>query len=109
MHVFLLSIVTGIDHADNNGLNNQRINIRPADQSQNTANARKTPGTASPFRGVSRAGDCNRWRAKINRDRVKYELGLFKDEADAATAYNFKAFELFGEFAKFNTPIVHSA
>ena len=50
-----------------------------------------------------------RWRAQITKDRKVTNLGYFADEVDAATAYNFAAFELHGEFARLNTPSMRSA
>ena len=92
------------DHIDRNGLNNQRSNLRPATSSQNNANRSKAPGKSSIYLGVSWNRECRKWMCSLGRrDNRKY-LGLFLDEADAATAYNFAAYELFGEFASFNTP-----
>ena len=38
----------------------------------------------------------------VEKDGKKYYLGLFDCIKDAATAYNLKAYELFGEYASFN-------
>ena len=47
-----------------------------------------------PFRG--------KWRSRITLNGKTYHLGVFKDENDAAKAYNKKAIELFGDFVNLN-------
>jgi hypothetical protein len=43
--------------------------------------------------GVSKKG--NRWRAQIEKNGVKYRIGSFKTQEEAAEAYNAKAKELY--------------
>lgn len=92
-----------VDHQDTNGLNNQRYNLRPATSAQNLANQNKTRGT-SKWKGVSWCNRTKKWVAQIAGVGKHEFLGRFNDEVDAATAYNLKAFELFGEFSRFNIP-----
>ena len=42
------------------------------------------------------------WSATICKNYVVYRLGYFKNEIDAAKAYNAKAIELYGDFANVN-------
>lgn len=92
------------DHINGNTLDNRRGNLRICTSSQNQANrrcTRKTP-TTSRFKGVSwHAGD-RRWQAKIGVNRQHIYIGEFKDETDAARAYNEAAKKYFGEFARLN-------
>ena len=69
-------------------------------------NRRKQTGT-SRFKGVCWHKKAGKWQAKIQHNFVRIRLGLFSSEEDAARAYNRKAKELFGEFAKLNeiTPL----
>jgi hypothetical protein len=106
MHRVILGCEGSIDHKDDNGLNNQRANLRPASRSQQMANSRKRPGAYSPYRGVSWNKHNGYWQAAIRKGDVLYNLGSYRDDFDAALAYNLKADELFGEFARFNTPIL---
>jgi hypothetical protein len=92
------------DHVDTNGLNNQRLNLRQATQSQNGANRRTGLGR-SRWKGVSWDNHQNKWEARIKKDGVCRHLGRFQKEWDAAQAYNFAAEELFGEFANYNRPL----
>lgn len=109
LHRFILGGSEKVDHRDGNGLNNQRCNLRAASDSQNSANSRRTPGGSSKYKGVYWDGRKLRWRAVVQKDKVQYRIGRFRDEVDAATAYNLKAYELFGEFAKMNVPLGENA
>ena len=86
------------DHADGDGLNNQKINLRLATNSQNGANTRKAAGCSSQYKGVSW---CCGW---VVRCAGQY-LGRFEDEKIAAQAYDHYAAQVFGKFAKLNFPI----
>ncbi len=105
MHHFILGSKSLRDHWDDNGLNNQRSNLRPATCAQNVANARKRGGCSSRYRGVGWRRDIQKWTARIVKDGVEYRIGYFREECDAALAYNLKAYELFGDFARFNEPL----
>lgn len=89
------------DHADGNGLNNQRRNIRMATADQNSANRRKQRGCSSQFKGV--CWHHNRtWVARITVRHLPIHLGYFKNELSAAQAYDRAAKKYFGKFAKPN-------
>jgi hypothetical protein len=99
----LLSGIKDIDHADRNGLNNLRSNLRPATRQQQQANHKKhSDGTTSPYRGVSWHKETKKFRAAIVFSGKQKHLGLFAEEADAARAFNKAATEYFGEFASLN-------
>ena len=88
-----------IDHRDNNGLNNQRSNLRLCTLSQNQHNRQSNIG-ASKFKGVWKSK--NRWRAEIVSDGTKKRLGSYIKEEEAAKAYNEAALKYHGEFARLN-------
>ena len=91
------------DHIDSNPFNNQKNNLREANQQQNCQNRTKISGAASMYKGVSKSNKTD-WRANIYLNGRKIHLGCFKLEVDAAKAYDAKAKKLFGEFAKLNFP-----
>ncbi len=105
MHRFILGCPASlVDHRDGNGLNNTRENIRLATRSQNQFNRRKTDGMTSRFKGVGRTSS-GKWRASIsigNGDQTWSRV--FTVEETAARAYDVKAVEWFGEFARINFP-----
>jgi len=106
MHRFILSAPDGVvvDHANGDGLDNRRANIRLCTRAQNNQNRRKRARATSQFLGVSfhkfSAQMCraNVWAAEIRGDH----LGLFATEEDAARAYDAAARQLYGEFAHLN-------
>lgn len=90
----------GTDHKDANPGNNKWKNIRPADQTENNANARRRKDNKSGYRGVSWTKDKRKWHARIVcRGKVKL-LGYFKDPYAAHLAYRKAAKEVFGVFAR---------
>lgn len=79
-------------------------NCRWATPQQNIMNRRKTIKNKSGFKGVS-PRPSGRWRSAIRKNGKDYVLGnSFKTKEEAATAYDKKAKELFGEFANLNFP-----
>ncbi len=91
-----------IDHKNGDSLLNIRENLRPATQSQNTANRCKFSNSTG-FLGVSKNGAAPRWRARIMREGKMIQLGSYGSPEAAAEAYNKAAIENFGEFARLNT------
>ena len=103
MHRIILGVTDRkikIDHKDNNGLNNQNENLRLASQAQNCRNKVLRIGTSSKYKGVSKHQ--GKYQANIGFNYKLIYLGIYDNEIDAAIAYNNKAAELFGEFAKLN-------
>lgn len=103
MHQQLLGTKGG-DHRDGNGLNNQRDNLRACTAQQNGMNKRPRDGCASRFKGVHlcKTSKANPWRAQIMVGYKHINLGLYATEKEAAHAYNQKAVDVFGSFARLN-------
>jgi hypothetical protein len=100
MHVFLFG--KGNDHKNRNGLDNRRVNLRPANRSQNGANRGLLSSNASGYKGVSWFKGTNKWRTQIVVQGKRISLGLHDNVLDAARAYNKAALRYFGEFACLN-------
>ena len=90
------------DHADGNGLNNTRKNLRSCTKSENGMNRGPTVNTSSKFKGVTWHIAANKWAAQIMANGKLKHLGCFEVEEDAARIYNQFAQKLHGAFAKFN-------
>jgi hypothetical protein len=106
MHRLLLDAPPGIevDHRDGNGLNNQRKNLRYASRSEQMMNTQKMKGKSSKYKGVSWYKRYSKWMARVKKNGKYVFLGYFDDEEAAAQAYDVKARELFGEYARLNLP-----
>ena len=104
---YLHALLTGYsrtDHANGDGLDNRRSNLRPATRAQNMHNMRAHRAGTSRFKGVSWNKQRGLWRASMGFDARQYHLGYFSDETAAARAYDAKARDLFGAYAALNFP-----
>jgi len=104
MHRQLTSAIKGqqVDHKDGNGLNNSRDNLRFSTQQQNVFNQRPTGKGTSKYKGVSWDKSSNSWYSAIKFNGKSRNLGHYKNETDAAIAYDSAAIKFFGEFARPN-------
>lgn len=103
MHKFILGVSDDIvDHKNNDGLHNYKSNLRIATKQQNNFNCRNRIGCSSRFKGVSWHKGIGKFFAYIGHNYKRINIGYFTDEVEAAMAYNRKAIELFGEFARLN-------
>lgn len=93
-----------VDHEDRDGLNCRRCNIRHATSSENLSNRGIQRNNSTGYKGVSRPPKHNRFLAVIRFERKVYRLGWFDTAEEAAHAYDAKARELHGKFARLNFP-----
>ncbi len=119
MHRVLLNLDNSKDfgdHIDHNGLNNQRSNLRKCNRSENNKNT-KSSGSSKYLGVCLQKNKIRSFRKKTNDyiDRVylfwhvnitingkNKSLGTFKNEIDAAKAYNEAAIIHHKEFANLN-------
>lgn len=90
----------GIDHVDGDGLNNRWINLREANQSQNSGNQRLSRNNTSGAKGVRWSADRGKWRAQIKVNGKARYLGAFNTLEAASAAYEAAAIKYFGAFAR---------
>lgn len=98
LHRFVWEAVYGkipdgmqIDHINQDKLDNRLSNLRVVTPAENSRNRPSLAGT----RGVSYIGRLRKWRARIKRNKVEYNLGFFATEQEASSAYN-EAAQRFG-------------
>lgn len=105
MHRQIMGVDSMIDHKDGNGLNNTRDNLRPANRAENNRNiAKPRHGKTSIYKGVYWDRHKNRYKAALRVYRKNVSIGYFRDQADAAWAYDREARKRFGAFAFTNFP-----
>lgn len=92
----------GIDHHNGDSLDNRRSNLRACTHSQNAMNSRKRRNCTSRYKGVYWHCRSRKWIASIKIHDRQQHLGCFDNELNAAAAYNQKACEYFGRFARLN-------
>lgn len=116
MHRKIMGLERGdkrqVDHINGNGLDNRKENLRICTHIENCRNSRKSKRGASMFKGVSlrapnkwkawKGYDGPVWYARVYAEGITYSAGYHKSEEAAARAYDAKARELFGEFARTN-------
>lgn len=104
LHSFIMN-ANNIDHKNGDGLDCQRDNMRTSARSQNGANRIKKAKGTSKYLGVFKnkyKNDIEYYQAQIKHNGKIIYIGRFESEIKAAFAYNKKALEIHGNFAKLN-------
>lgn len=106
MHRIVLSAPGGmlVDHINGNGLDNRKVNLRLATPEQNSRNRCAMRGRSSKYKGVRYDRSRKIYRVWIRLNGKEVCLGRFKDEVEAAKAYDRAARKYHGEFARLNFP-----
>ena len=106
MHRVILGLERGdireTDHQNHNTLDNRRDNLRICNHAQSQRNKKSCSNTTSRFKGVCWNKREKKWVAQICINRKREHIGYFKDEKEAARAYNSVAKKYFGKFAYLN-------
>jgi len=107
MHHLVIDIPPGLfcDHINHNGLDNRKANLRLATLAQNIRHRRKFKiPSRSGYKGVDWVARQRKWRARITINRRRIYLGSFKNQIQAAEAYDKAAEKYHGRFAVLNFP-----
>jgi hypothetical protein len=108
MHRLILGITDEtikIDHKNRTGLDCRKQNLRIATDSQNQANRGPNRNNTSGYKGVCFHKRVKKFQASIQQNRKIVYIGYFSTAEKAAKAYDTKATELFGEFARLNNVV----
>jgi hypothetical protein len=94
-----------VDHINGDTLDNRRSNLRIATIAQNLRNKKTPSSNTSGYKGVVDT-KCKlrkrRFKAQVKFEGKRHHIGYYLTAEEAAHAYNIKAAELFGEFARPN-------
>ena len=103
LHQYLYDCPNGlvVDHINGDKLDNRAENIRFVTPQANNVNRRNKSGK---YKGVSFDTSRGKWIVSIQINGKTKHIGRFDDEEEAAKAYDDKAYELHGEYAKLNFP-----
>jgi len=105
LHRFILGAPSDkqVDHINNDGLDNRRANLRLCTNAQNHHNMGLTTRNKTGFKGIMRKSN-GRYLVHVRAQNKVYHVGTFRTAEEAARAYDSKAKELHGEFARLNFP-----
>lgn len=93
MHRYMMSVGDSSDkivmHIDNDGLNNQRSNLRIVTRSEANHSPRRALGrnNTTGYRGVSYDKARGKYKSRINVDGMEIALGRFTTAEEASAAY----------------------
>lgn len=93
-----------VDHKDGNKLDCRKANLRACTHQQNMFNAKRRKDNTTGYKGVGFLKNVGKYRARIRFNNKQIHIGHFDCPIKAAKAYDKKAKELHGEFARLNFP-----
>lgn len=104
LHRMVAAVPDGIivNHINGNPLDNRRANLRTVTPRQNCLN--RTARKGRKYKGVYKNAKAATYTARIISNGKHIYLGSFRDEIEAAKAYDAAAKEHHGEYAKLNFP-----
>ena len=109
MHRVLMGLKLGdglqVDHINMDGLDNRRVNLRVCTNAENHRNGK--PLCGRKYKGCYRNSNIEgkQWVARIKHNQQTLTIGYYGTEIEAAMAYDVRALELGGEFARLNFPV----
>jgi hypothetical protein len=105
LHRFIMNATADypdIDHANLDGLDNRRCNLRFCTNGQNQQNRRGMSKNPAGFKGVTYRRHRNKYQARIRIEGQLKHLGNFSTAEAAAMVYDKAAAEHHGKFARTN-------
>ena len=108
--IYMHRLITGydyVDHANHNGLDNRRVNLRDSSAATNATNMRGNPRSRSGFKGVSWENNSGRWVVCIVRNGRRVYRKRFNDPLVAALTYDAEVLKIDGPLALTNFYYLH--
>lgn len=108
LHRLIMNAKPGsfVDHIDRDKTNNMKSNLRELDRNDSTHihNQNKKSNTTSKYKGVTKRSN-GMFDMSIMKGGIRHQA-TFKDEEEAAKAYDKKSKELYGQHGYQNFPMV---
>jgi hypothetical protein len=107
MHREIMNTPDGFetDHINGNTLENRKENLRIVTREMNQHNSKAREGK-SKYKGVTwyitPRHKTGRWLARIQVNKKRVVIGYYKNEEEAAIAYNEAALKYYGEIVRLN-------
>lgn len=98
--------VSTIDHKNGDTSDNRFENLRQATRRENSANRKLNRNSKTGYKGVTFHKASGKFRARVYAGGTVHDLGGFDRAEDAASAYDKKAAEVHGDFARTNGAFV---
>jgi hypothetical protein len=93
------------DHINHDGMDNRSSNLRAATHSENMCHRKKSSrATHSKYKGIYWHKNIRKWQVEIKFNKKRIHLGCFRNEIEAARAYDNAARKYHAEFACLNFP-----
>jgi hypothetical protein len=93
-----------VDHIDGNRANNCRFNLRVCTRTENLRNNAKRRDASCRFKGVGYDEERGKYFAKCAHQGERPWLGYFDSDVEAARAYDYRAVQCYGPYARLNLP-----
>src|SRR4029077_3293585 len=112
-HRIIWKMMTGedpsdlLDHRNCDPHDNRWVNLRDANNSLNIANSRLRPDNLAGFKGVHMRRDKRTFRAVIECNGKRFNLGDYRTPEEAHAAYKGAATVLFGAYARYRKQPPH--
>lgn len=90
-------------HGKESRFDNRKNNLRLATHSQNNINKGNQKNNTSGVRGVNFDKNTQKWRARITKNKINYELGYYNTLEDATKARKEAEEKYFGEWSYDNS------
>ena len=91
-----------VDHINNDGLDNQRCNLRICTIGENIHRQNIPRGRTSKYRGISPVKNKGTWQVVLRYRGIQMKMGEYADPKNAAACYDAVAQFLYGEYAVIN-------
>lgn len=96
-----------VDHINHDKSDNRKQNLRIVTSCQNNTNRKRLSSNTSGCPGVCKRNDSGKWRASINVNKKKINLGTFSDFDEAVKVRKEAELKYYGQYSYDNSMKLH--